>query len=276
MSADALRHEFAVDGRTVVAYEAGAGPDAAAVLLWSGGTPHTGAPLAPHAGWARAHDVRLISVARPGFGGSQRRPGRSVADAAADLVAAADALDVDRFALAGYSGGGPHALAAAAHAGDRVLGVVAFASPAPFTGEASWFEGMHDPAALRSAERGRAARETWGETADFDPGQFTADDWAALDGELAAVGEDAGRGGATEEGGGTDDDVAFVTPWGVDLDRISAPVHLVHGDEDRIIPVRHAHLIAARCPVPEVHPRPGRGHVGVLRTWADDVERMLR
>ncbi|MFS0734769.1 alpha/beta hydrolase [Microbacterium sp. 1P10UB] len=276
MSADAVRHEFAVDGRTVVAYEAGAGLDAASVLLWSGGTPHTGVPLAPHAAWARAHHVRLISVARPGFGGSEPRAGRSVADAAADLLAVADALDVDRFALAGYSGGGPHALAAAALAGERALGAVAFASPAPCTGEESWFAGMHDPAALRSAQRGRAARETWGETADFDPGQFTADDWAALQNELAAVGEDAGRGGAAEQGGGIDDDVAFVSPWGVDLERITAPVHLVHGDEDRIIPMRHAHLLAAQCPQAEVHLRAGRGHVGVLRIWAEDVERMLR
>lgn len=275
MSHDAIRHDVAVDGRTVVAYETGPGRGAASVLLWSGGTPHTGRPLAPHAAWAFAHDVRLVSVARPGFGGSPPRPGRSVADAAADLLAAASALDIDRFMLAGYSGGGPHALAAAALAGDRASGVVSFASPAPFTGEASWFEGMHDPAALRSAQRGRAAREDWGGTAEFDPAQFTDDDWAALNGELAAVGEDAGRGGATEEGGGTDDDVAFVNPWGVDLDRITAPVHLVHGDEDRIIPVRHARLIAERCPRAEVHVRLGRGHVGVLRSWADDIERML-
>jgi pimeloyl-ACP methyl ester carboxylesterase len=51
---------------------------------------------------------------RPGYGGSTPQPDRTVADAAADVAALADQLQVGRFAVWGASGGGPHALACAA------------------------------------------------------------------------------------------------------------------------------------------------------------------
>ncbi len=51
--------------------------------------------------------ARLISYDRPGYGGSDRRPGRRVADVAEDVARVADALGLDRFAVAGRSGGAP-------------------------------------------------------------------------------------------------------------------------------------------------------------------------
>ncbi|WP_374954397.1 alpha/beta fold hydrolase, partial [Rathayibacter sp. AY1D2] len=122
-----------------------------------------------------------------------RAPGRSIADAAADVLRVADLLGMERFVVTGYSGGGPHALAVGALGGDRVLGVATFGSPAPFSDDGAWFEGMQDPGALRSARDGRAAREEWEETARFDPEQFTGDDYSALDGPLTALGAEAGR-----------------------------------------------------------------------------------
>src|ERR1039457_6640174 len=58
--------------------------------------------------------IRLITYDRPGYSGSDRNRGRSVADAADDVAAIADALGIDRFSVVGRSGGGPHALACAA------------------------------------------------------------------------------------------------------------------------------------------------------------------
>src|SRR5688572_21098379 len=67
--------------------------------------------------------VRLICYDRPGYGGSARRGKRTVADAARDVAAIADQLGIERFAVAGRSGGGPHALACAALLPDRVTRV---------------------------------------------------------------------------------------------------------------------------------------------------------
>jgi pimeloyl-ACP methyl ester carboxylesterase len=58
--------------------------------------------------------ARLISYGRPGYGGSDRVPRRRVADVAQDVADVADALELDRFAVAGRSAGAPHALACAA------------------------------------------------------------------------------------------------------------------------------------------------------------------
>src|SRR5262249_53494379 len=70
----------------------------------------------------RAAHVRLIAPDRPGIGRSDPWPdgNDNVASYPSELAAIADALAIDSFAVLGYSGGGPYALAAAAALGSRV------------------------------------------------------------------------------------------------------------------------------------------------------------
>ena len=75
--------------------------------------------------------MRAIVYDRPGYGRSDPKPGRSVVDAADDVAALADSLDLDRFVVLGGSGGAPHALACGARLGDRVIRVGALVTPAP-------------------------------------------------------------------------------------------------------------------------------------------------
>jgi pimeloyl-ACP methyl ester carboxylesterase len=95
--------------------------------------PADGYPVVSHSGspssrwkWPalvesiRQSKLRLLVYDRPGYGGSTRRPGRTVADAVDDVRALADAHGWNRFAVFGGSGGGPHALACAALLADRV------------------------------------------------------------------------------------------------------------------------------------------------------------
>jgi pimeloyl-ACP methyl ester carboxylesterase len=65
-------------------------------------------------------NLRVLVYDRPGYGGSPRRPGRTVASAAEDARALADAYGWERFGVFGGSGGGPHALACAALLAGRV------------------------------------------------------------------------------------------------------------------------------------------------------------
>ncbi|RXZ48495.1 alpha/beta fold hydrolase, partial [Agromyces binzhouensis] len=129
-------------GGVLRAFDSGAPHPGAPVVVWHAGSPHTGEPLEPLATAARARGIRLVTFARPGYGGSTPRPGRDVASNAADVAAIADALGIDRFAVIGYSGGGPHALGCAALLRDRVTAAAVLASPAPFGG-VDWFAGMH-------------------------------------------------------------------------------------------------------------------------------------
>ena len=47
-----------------------------------------------------------------------------------------------------------------------------------------------------------------------------------------------------------DDDLANVSPWGFEPAEYAAPVLIVHGGADRVIPSSHAHWLADRCPAP--------------------------
>ncbi|MDQ1647336.1 MAG: hypothetical protein QOJ50_3520, partial [Cryptosporangiaceae bacterium] len=61
-----------------------------------------------------------------------------------------------------------------------------------------------------------------------------------------------------------DDDVAFAAPWGFELDAVTAPVLLVQGGEDRVIPAAHADRLLRALPRGELWLRPRDSHVSVL------------
>jgi len=260
------RHELDLpDGRRLVAYDDG--PPAADAVVWHHGSPQSGELLAPVVDAARARGLRLVSVARAGYGGSTRRPGRTVAQAAADVSHALDALGVARCLAVGASGGGPHALALAALRPDLVSGAVTLAGVAPYPGRGAderWFAGIADDGGLRSALEGPDARARHAETAEFDESSFTADDYATLAGAWASLGADASRSGEAWPGGQVDDDLAFVQPWGVALGDVAAPTLVVQGGADRVVPRHHADLLVEALPAAELWLRPRAGHISVL------------
>ena len=267
--------EVAREGGVLHAYDSGADASAPFTLVWQHGSPQTGAPLDPVLSAAAARGIRVVSYGRPGYGGSTARPGRTVASASADIVAIADALGLDRLALMGASGGGPHALAPAALAPERVSGVVTLGGSAPFTEQFDWFAGMAAPAALRAARDGRVARAALAEHDEFDPEQFVAADYAALEGDWASLGADVARSEAFGPGGLVDDDVALAAPWGFELDDVRAPVLVVQGGEDRVIPPSHGEWLARRIPGAELWLRPADGHISVLDAVPDALDWLL-
>jgi pimeloyl-ACP methyl ester carboxylesterase len=119
-------------------------------------------------------------------------------------------------------------------------------------------------AELRAAARGRAALEDQLASTEWDPAQFTAADHAALAGTWSWLGAIAGQ--ALEGGpeGMVDDDLAYVAPCGFDPRRISPPVLLLHGGEDRVVPSSHGRWLARNIGGAEFWLRPGDGHISVL------------
>jgi pimeloyl-ACP methyl ester carboxylesterase len=266
-----------VPGGVLHAYDTGAA-DASApfALVWHHGSPQTGAPLEPLVAMAAARGIRLVSYGRPGYGGSTARPGRDVASAADDVAAIADALGLSEIAVMGGSGGGPHALACAALLPDRVVGAVTLAGIAPYTDEFDWFGGMTAPGALRAAREGRDARERFAETEEFDPDQFLPADWAALEGNWASLDADVGRSEAFGPGGLIDDDVAFASPWGFELEAIRPPVLLVQGEHDRVVPTKHASWMLSRIHRAQLWMRLDDGHISVLDVVPDAMDWLLQ
>lgn len=245
-----------------------------AVVLWCGGTPHTGALLAPVVAAAAAVGREVVSVARPGYGGAPRREGRSVADAADDAIGVIDLLGLDDVIVVGFSGGGPHALAVGAARPGRTRAVLTVGSIAPYDGVGDWFTGMADPSALAAAASGPGARSAHPDV--FDPSSFIASDYAALEGAWSALDLDAQAAQHHGPAGAIDDDLAFVRPWGVELDDCDAPVVVLHGEEDRVVPVSHAHAIAALLPAAAVVTRPHDGHISTLRALDAQLRDLAR
>jgi pimeloyl-ACP methyl ester carboxylesterase len=247
-------------------------------VVWHHGTPNIGAPPEPLFPAAERHGIRWVSYDRPGYGGSTSHPGRDVASAAADVAALADALGIDRFAVMGSSGGGPHALACAALLPARVLGVVSASGLAPYDAEGlDWYAGMvaSGAAELRAAVRGRAALEEFLTSAAFDPEMFTPADHAALEGAWAWLGEVAGQGLAAGIGGMVDDNLAYVGPWGFDLAQVAAPTLILQGGKDRVVPGAHGEWLAGHCPTAELWRRPDDGHISALNSAPEALEWLL-
>ena len=236
-------------------------------VFWHHGTPNTGEPPEPLFAAAAERGLRWVSYDRPSYGSSTPRPGRDVASAATDLAGVANALGIDRFAVMGHSGGGPHALACAAQLPERVLAAVCVSGMAPVDAAGlDWFAGMMPSgvAELRAAVEGRSPLEQFLASNEFDPEQFTPADHAALSGEWAWLGGVAGKAIKAGLAGLIDDELAYVAPWGFDPAQTQPPVLFVHGAADRMVPSSHSEWLAGQIPSAELWRRPDDGHVSVL------------
>jgi pimeloyl-ACP methyl ester carboxylesterase len=275
-----MRDIATADGRTLRIYEAGAadGP----VVLVHHGTPMSGFLYEPHIRDAEERGIRLVGYDRPGYGGSEAFPGRSVADVADDVHAIADALGVEKLAVWGISGGGPHALACGALAADTVVAVASLASIAPYDADGlDWLAGMGQTnieefgAALEGAEaleryltaqaRGLAATSAGEVTAGLE-NLLTPVDAQALDGTigeyLAACMREAVRTGIA---GWRDDDLAFAKAWGFAVEEIVTPVVLWQGEHDLFVPFAHGEWLAERVPNVNAHLSGEDGHLTLLQ-----------
>jgi pimeloyl-ACP methyl ester carboxylesterase len=256
-------------GRTLHVYDTGG---VGVPVVWHHGTPNTGEPPAPLFDAADRLGLRWVSYDRPNYGPSTPLPGRDLASAAADTTMVADALGLGRFAVMGHSGGSNHALACAALLTDRVLACVCMAALAPFGAEGlDWFAGMAagGVADLTAAATGRTALEQHLERSDFDPEQFTPADHEAISGDWAWLGGVAGQAVRGGTGGMVDDDLAYVAPWGYVPEQVVAPVLLVHGEQDRMVPSSHGRWLAGRVTNAQLWLRPDDGHISVLHSAED-------
>lgn len=226
--------------------------------------------------------TRLISYDRPGYGGSDRQPGRSVSDVLRDVVAVADTLGLDRFAVVGRSAGAPHALACAALLPDRVTRAAALVGLAPVDAEGlDWFAGMAksntddfrtavaDPERLarRFISRSEAIRSDPARLIEALRRELTDDDLRILSdtGLRSMLLRTFGEAVRHSAYGWIDDALALCRPWGFDLEGISRPVLLWHGRRDVFSPASHSAWLAARIPRAHAVLDPAAAHFAALR-----------
>jgi pimeloyl-ACP methyl ester carboxylesterase len=232
--------------------------------------------------------IRLIGYDRPGYGGSTAVPGRKVANAAEDVSAIANALDLRHLAVLGHSGGGPHALACAALIPDLVFAAAALASPAPYNAHGlDWSAGMGESniEEFGAALEGRAQLERFIEAEA--PGLLEADpnsllealgsllssvDAAVLTGDFVTdVINNIIEGIKDRRDGWVDDDLAFIESWGFDLGQIETPVMLLHGKQDLFVPFSHGEWLANNIPDVGADILPDDGHITLVVSRISEV-----
>jgi pimeloyl-ACP methyl ester carboxylesterase len=293
----------AVDGRQLAVKSLG-DPLGRPVFLLHG-TPGTLDGPVPRGIFLYRLGIRLISYSRPGYPGSTRHDGRTVADAAIDVEAIADQLGLDRFSVVGRSGGGPHALACAAARSlqGRVVCTAALSSLAPCDAHGDgldWFAGMADSnvEAYRNVTRRdlgdpevglRALIATFNEHArrvrnnsqgllnTLQPELVVSDEKiigdVALRRIIAQVHAEAVRDSID---GWLDDVMALGNPWGFALSDITSPVLLWHGTDDRQSPPGHAKWLAKKIPTADLDLNPDVAHFGAVEILPETLAWVLR
>jgi pimeloyl-ACP methyl ester carboxylesterase len=266
------------DGRALEFRVSGA-PDGTP-LVFHHGTPGCSVQLPRLADACQARGLRLVSYSRAGYGRSDRNPGRRVVDVAGDVAAVLDHLGAGRCLTAGWSGGGPHALASAAALPERVGGALCIAGVAPYGVDGlDFLAGMGEQnieefgwavdgeSALREPIE-RDAAELAG--ADLD-GVISGMQTLLPEADLAVLRDyfgqhmvDLTRGAFTVSADGwIDDDLAFTTPWGFELAELSVPCFLWQGSTDLMVPFAHGQWLAEHVPGATAHLIDGPGHLSV-------------
>ena len=263
------------DGRRLSYDDVGARTGHPVVFLH--GCPGSRLSRHPDDAIAAAAGVRVIAVDRPGYGHSDGDPASDEVSQAADVVALADHLGLDRFAVLGWSSGGPTALALAARHRDRVAAVAIAAGQPSLAAD----PGRHTPAEFASIAAEFIAQPGMSVELAMDAAIEGWDDASLAD--LAAVDgahEQAARSlaAAVEHGlAGVEADLrAMATPWRFDLEAVAVPVTLWYGTNDNVYPPDIGRAIADRVPGARLEIVEGATHLVLLTHWSTLLESLVQ
>jgi pimeloyl-ACP methyl ester carboxylesterase len=257
-------------------------------LVMHHGTPADATTFADWHAPCQARGIRLICASRPGYAASTHRPGRSVADVAADVSAILDWLGHTRFTTAGWSGGGPHALACAALLPDRCAAAATLAGVGPFvTDDLDFLAGMgaENVAEFGAALTGEQALRLWMQENAEPFRTVSGEELAqAFGGLVPEVDKDVLVGGyanlfaavirrALERGfeGWIEDDLACTQPWGFSVGDIRVPVTVWQGELDLMVPFAHGRWLLRNIPGALGRMVAGHGHFSLVTRYRDEV-----
>lgn len=301
---------FVLPDQRQIAYAVyGAQNASSPTVLYFHGTPssHHEAFLLSRA--ARRHGIRVVAPSRPGSGGSTFHPGASLLDYPDDVLALADHLDIDRFAITAVSGGAPYAFACRhriPHPRMAGLGVVAGIYPVASLGTAgmklpsrlmmrvaAWFPGL--VAWMIDWQLGSAARdedETKMEAlllADMRQQDASAPHAATerLAWEQASPGirravVTSVREGVRYGGKGPAWEMRLLgSHWGFELDEVrpqrEGELVMWHGDADANVPLTMAEKAAGLLgPHAELRVVKGQGHGTLTMNKAEEIMKTMK
>jgi pimeloyl-ACP methyl ester carboxylesterase len=271
----AIEHLQLSDGRTLEYFDTGSNYQD--TIIAHHGTPGAGMPMDYELANAAELGIRLIYPTRPGYASSSRHPGRSVASVANDIAELLDHLEISRCASYGTSGGGPHALACGALLPDRVVAVTSINGIGAYgQKDLDFLAGMGQDNLdefglafqgsdalspyLNQARDGLATADVNSVVANMAT-LLTPVDVAAVRTLGQEIVDDFSHALSVGIDGWLDDDLAFVRPWGFDLETMTTPVQIWQGDQDLMVPAQHSRWLARHLHTSELRSLPDEGHL---------------
>ena len=281
-----------VDGGTLEFCQSGP-QDAETLLVLHVGSPCAAVVVPNITSAAADRGVRTVSYSRPGYGGSTRRMGRTEAYEAENTASLADHLGASTFLVAGWSGGGPPALACAALLPERVrsCAVLAGSSPPAEVGEV-WFDWWSDEDREELRALGTSPPDPFIKVyeeaavplrtitslglAEWPEGPDQDRETLERSPELAgAIADSMRRAVARGVDGWIDDSVAVSRPWGFTVSDIGVPVTIRHGEIDRLVQVDHGTWLAEHIPGARAQILPDHGHVSIAEPFDEVMDALL-
>lgn len=202
-------------------------------------------------------DVRIITPERPGYGISDPLPNRKISDWAKDIKELADQLEIQRFHVAGASGGGAYALACAIELPERVLSTTLISAATPpempdftkgmsFGNKISFFFAKNMPFVLKFMQSQTAAyihkhpdkffEKMVSQLCEWD--KQIIDSYSSKDRRIFIQSiQEAYKQGVV---GAYQDMLLISRPWNLNFDRIRSPLFLWHGEADTLVPIAPA------------------------------------
>jgi pimeloyl-ACP methyl ester carboxylesterase len=272
------------DGRFLEYFDNGVASTKA--IVFHHGTPHHASAWSTWLDAAAARGLRAISYSRAGYGISDRNEGRTVISNNEDIRELLDSFGIIDFISIGWSGGGPHALATTAMHGSK--GAITLAGVGAYgVDDLDFLAGMgpENEEEFGEAIKGEDAISAW---MDANAGAFksvTGDqiresfgglisdaDKAVIEGSYAEeLAASMRKGLAVSFDGWIDDDIAFVQPWGFELNAIKVPVQIWQGDQDLMVPHAHSYWLEKHIPESSLNFVPGHGHVSLVVEYKSQI-----
>ena len=232
-------------------------------------------------------NVHLVAVDRPGMGLSDFQPNRRILDWAKDILALADHLNIECFAILAYSLGGPYGMACAYAIPQRLSSVGVVSGAALFTEPKLWenvnegtrrFLNMPRESPLAS----RLYLWVLRAMVRFAPNGFVAQANSLLpapDREIVFTNPDFQKGfirtvrEALRQGarGAYHESLLTITDFGFRLQDIQMPPHFWHGEVDKNIPVEMARYMEAAIPNCQAKYYPNEGHLSLFKKNAEEI-----
>ena len=237
---------------------------------------------------ARKMGFRIVAPDRAGYGLSDPHHHASLKDTAYDIQALANGLGINRFFLVGFSGGGPHALAAALLMRDRIQ-QVALISPVGLVSDTEnvSMSSLHhfiftylgnSPMAAHAYFQGVRSMVTWfPHSADHLVTQYaTRADRAILDqyGLRHSLGTSMREGLTRSVEGAVQDLRLYCGSWELALHRLETPVSIWQGSEDTIVPPEAAYRLAEVLPNCRLEVLEGMGHYWLFGAFERILDRI--